>query len=395
MQILTVSEAMFYLKALLQVNEVTSDLWLSGEVSNCRRYGSGHFYFTLKDPTVQVRCVLFKGAATRLTHLPKDGSSYIMHGCFSVYEDRGDLQFYVDMVQPAGVGRLHLEFEALKQRLEEEGLFAEERKRPLPVRPKVIGVVTSLQAAALQDILKVLRRRYPLGEVVLSPTLVQGDDAPPQIVAAIQALNQRRDIEVIIVARGGGSIEDLWAFNDERVARAIFASRIPVVTGVGHETDYTIVDYVSDLRAPTPSAAAEIVSPDLSELRSELFLLHDNLYALMQNQLDQKRSELTDVKHRLQTLSPAQRLASYRQRIDEMLSRSALHLKHNIELNRTKVRSQEGRLTALNPKEILERGYAIVTTNDGQVIKSVTAVQTKAKITIEVSDGRFTGVVGN
>jgi len=389
MQILTVSEAMAYLKTLLEINPVINDLWLSGEVSGCKRYASGHFYFTLKDEAVQVRCVLFRREATRLTHLPKDGSSFLMHGNFSLYEERGELQFYVDMVQPSGVGKLNLQFEALKRRLEDEGLFAPERKRSLPARPKIIGVVTSPQAAAYQDILKVLGRRYPLGHVILSPTLVQGDNAPLQIAAAIHALNQRSDIDVIIVARGGGSIEELWAFNDEKVARAVFASRIPIITGVGHETDTTIVDYVADMRAPTPSAAAELVAPDLSELRQEVEVWRDNLYASMADQLDARRYELSELNRRLQSASPAHRLANLRQRIGDMQRQSALHVKHRIELNRARVNSVEGRLVALNPRQILERGYAIVTNSEGQVIKNAKGVQMGDELNVQVSDGQF------
>lgn len=389
MNILTISEAVLYLKAILEINEVTNDVWLSGEVSGCRRYGSGHTYFTLKDEGGQVRCVLFRGDAVRQKVQPADGGSFVMHGHFSIYEERGDLQFYVDLVQPSGVGKLHLEFEALKQRLEDEGLFAPERKRPLPPRPKVIGVVCSPQAAAFQDILKVLGRRYPLAEVVLSPTLVQGDSAPPQIVAAIQALNQRDDIDVMIVARGGGSIEELWAFNDERVARAIFASRIPVITGVGHEIDYTIVDFVSDVRAPTPSAAAEIISPDLSDLRAEVAYLRENLLNSLQNELDEKKANLQDHKRRLQYASPSNRLASLRQNINQMQKQSALHLQHQIALHKSEIRSLQARLHTLNPYQILERGYAIVTNSDGQVIQSASAVHSSETLSVQVADGQF------
>jgi exodeoxyribonuclease VII large subunit len=387
MQILTVSDAMGALKAL--IGELSNDLWLAGEVSGCKRYESGHYYFTLKDKATQIRCVLFRREATRQTHLPRDGSAFLMHGYFSVYEERGELQFYVNMVQPGGVGKLHLEYEALKRRLEDEGLFDPERKRPLPLRPQTIGIVTSPQAAAYQDILKVLGRRYPLGQVILAPTLVQGENAPAQIKAAIETLNHRKDIDVIIVARGGGSIEELWAFNDERVARAVFASRIPIITGVGHETDYTIVDYIADMRAPTPSAAAELVAPDLNELRQEISALRDSLAVSIENQLDQRRNKVDDIKYRLQMASPLQRLSELRQQISTIQKQANLNLKHTILLHKAEIRSIEGRLVALNPKQILARGYAIVTDETAQVVTSVEKVQAGNELRIQVSDGQF------
>lgn len=390
MEIYSVTEALYYLKVMLECDDRLSDLWLQGEVSGSSRPSSGHIFFTLKDGSGQIPCVLFRTAALRQTHLPRDGSSFVMHGHLDVYEATGKLQFYVDLVQPDGLGRLHLEFEALKQRLEEEGLFAPERKRLLPERPKVIGVVTSPTAAAFQDILNVLRRRYPLAQVVLSPTQVQGETAPSQIVAAIQALNRRPEVDVIIVARGGGSLEDLWAFNDERVARAVFASRIPVVTGVGHETDFTIVDFVSDLRAPTPSAAAELVAPNIEELREEVTNLADRLYVSMQNQLDEYRAQLDETKRRFNRASPAARIASFRLRLHDLGERRNLHLRHLIKLRRAELNGELNRLKVLNPQQILERGYAVVTreANDA-VVSSVVGLQNGTDLRIRVKDGTF------
>jgi exodeoxyribonuclease VII large subunit len=390
MEIYSVTEALYYLKIKLDCDEHLSDLWMQGEVSGCSRTAGGHYFFSLKDGTGQMSCVLFKPSALRQAHLPRDGQNFIMHGRMDVYEANGRLQFYVDQIQPDGIGRLHLEFEALKQRLEAEGLFAVERKRPLPVRPKTIGVVTSPTAAAFQDILNVLGRRYPLARLILSPTQVQGEAAPPQIVRALSALNQLAEVEVIIVARGGGSLEDLWAFNDERVARAIFASRIPVVTGVGHEVDYTIVDYVADLRAPTPSAAAELVAPHLDELRDDLRNLADRVYIALQNRLDEERVGLEGLNRRLILSSPVARIAAIRRRLEELKERNAMLLGHSLELRQARVNSLASRLKVLNPHQILERGYAIVSRErDGKVITDTGEIKPGEKLEVRVKTGTF------
>lgn len=390
MEIYSVTEALYYLKIKLDCDEHLSDLWMQGEVSGCSPTSGGHYFFTLKDGTGQMSCVLFRQTALRQSHLPRNGANYIMHGRMDVYEANGKLQFYVDQIQPAGIGRLHLEFEALKRRLEAEGLFALERKRQLPTRPKTIGIVTSPTAAAFQDILNVLGRRFPLAHLVLSPTQVQGDTAPPQIVRAIAALNELENVEVIIVARGGGSLEDLWAFNDERVARAVFASRIPIVTGVGHEIDYTIVDYVADLRAPTPSAAAELVAPHLDELREEVRSLADRVYVALQNRLDDHKTELENVNRRLLLSSPVARIAAIRRRLNEVRERNRMYVGHSLELRQTRVSALASRLKVLNPHQILERGYAIVNrTGDGQVVTDPGQVQTGENLQVRVKEGTF------
>ncbi len=389
MEIYSVTEALYYLKTILEIDERLSDIWLRGEVSGCRRVNSGHFYFTLKDSGAAINCALFKNTASRQTHQPSDGGSFLVRGYFSIYEDRGSLQFYVSELKPDGAGRLALEFEALKARLEAEGLFVAERKRPLPERPKVIGLVTSPTGAALQDILNVLGRRHPLAQIVLAPTLVQGENAPPQIIAAIQALNRREDVEVIIVARGGGALEELWCFNDEKVARAVFASRVPVITGVGHEIDFTIVDFVADVRAPTPSAAAELVALDISELKEEVAALEDGLFSSMQNMIDQKRSYLAETQRRLKVNSPKGTIPTFRQRIDDLTNRATLHLNHRLKLDRAGVNALAGQLKVLDPRQILERGYAVITRPDGQVVSSVNQVPPGEKLDVRVSDGKF------
>jgi exodeoxyribonuclease VII large subunit len=390
LEIFEVTEILYYLKTILEIDERTSDVYIRGEVSNCVTSANGHTYFRLKDAGGIVDCALFKNNAIKQRHKPVNGTNYIMHGYLSVYEQQGKLQFYVDSVQPDGIGKLALEFEILKQRLEDEGLFAPERKRPLPERPRVIGVVTSPGAAAFQDILNVLRRRYPLVQVILSPTLVQGDNAPPQIVAAIQALNALPEVDVIILARGGGSIEELWAFNDERVARAVFASRLPIISGVGHEIDFTIVDFVSDMRAPTPSAAAELASPDVQDLQTAVLTLEDSLYTNFQYLLDEYSSEVSELERRLLLASPAGRITQLRQRIADALGKADRELSHRLQVNKLEISSLESRLKVLNPQQILERGYAIVTDSDSStVISDISQIAKTTNIRVRVKNGEF------
>ncbi|MBI3944107.1 MAG: exodeoxyribonuclease VII large subunit [Chloroflexi bacterium] len=272
-----------HIRLLLESEDLLQDVWVEGEISNFTRATSGHLYFTLKDSESSLRCVMWRDQALRLPALPQNGAAVIAHGRISVYEVQGAYQLYADTLQPAGAGVLHAAFEALKARLQAEGLFDSARKRPLPPFPRRIGIVTSPRAAALRDIIRVISRRYPLAEMVLAPAAVQGSDAPPQIVAALQNLGSHQPaVDMIILARGGGSLEELWAFNDETVARAVATSPVPVVTGVGHEVDFTIVDFVADLRAPTPSAAAEMSVPDGLELRRQLRALEGRLLENME-----------------------------------------------------------------------------------------------------------------
>jgi len=390
----TVSQINSYIKDLFEIDFVLQDLWIEGEVSNFSRSAAGHAYFTLKDETSSIRCVMWRSVAARQGYLPSNGEAILAHGHISVYEVQGAYQFYVDTLQPAGLGTLYLQFEALKKRLEAKGLFALERKRPLPPFPRCLGVVTSPTGAALRDILHVLGRRYPLVEVILSPTLVQGDKAPQQIVAAIEALNEHTDAEAIIVARGGGSLEELWAFNDERVARAIYSSRLPVISGVGHETDFTIADFVADARAPTPSAAAEIAVPDQGELRGTLRLRRNRLVALAGRQIAERRGAVESQERVLSRLSPQAKIASHRQRIDELTRAVSASLAHQLALQRERLRGHLLRLQSLSPFATLERGYSITRQlRTGEIVKSVAQVTTGDRIETQVSDGKFEGLV--
>jgi exodeoxyribonuclease VII large subunit len=390
----TVSQLVGRIRATVEADPLLADVWVEGEVSNFRRAASGHCYFTLKDAGAELRCVMWKHAAQTLRVLPGDGDRALAHGQVGVYEQRGSVQLYVDHVEPAGAGLLFQELERLKARLEAEGLFAPERKRALPPFPRRIGVVTSPTAAALRDVLNVLQRRYPLADVLLSPTLVQGDEAPPQIVRALEVLNRHDAADVILLVRGGGSLEDLWAFNDERVARAVASSRIPVVCGVGHETDYSLADFAADCRAPTPSAAAEIATPDRVELGGQVASLIGRLAGALRATLSTHRWALAEQLRALKHLSPSARLAQARQRTDELAARTHDLLRHDVTLRRERLGGLQGRLEGVSPLATLERGYAIVHRRiDGQVVHSVSQVASGDGLRVRVGDGEFGATV--
>ncbi|MFL7839086.1 MAG: exodeoxyribonuclease VII large subunit [Candidatus Promineifilaceae bacterium] len=385
----TVAELTAYIKELFEIDFRLRDLDVSGEISNFTRARSGHLYFTIKDDEAQLKCVMWRTSAQRLHFDPQDGDAVVIHGRISVYEASGVYQLYADYMEPAGRGDLALAFERLKEKLAGEGLFDNVHKKPLPAYPKKIGLVTSADAAALRDILNVLQRRHPLLSVLLAPTLVQGLEAPPQIIQAIRWLDGRDDIELIIVARGGGSIEDLWAFNDEGVARAIFAARHPIISGVGHETDFTIADFVADLRAPTPSAAAELAVPDLSDLSLGLASTRDRLVKLLRGQLEQAGWQLQGLQLSLQYLSPLAQLDSYFQRVDSMQMRLERAINHTLERAGSMLALADSHLQAVNPAATLARGYAIVRHRDGRIVTSVSQVRKGDDLEIQVSDGSF------
>jgi exodeoxyribonuclease VII large subunit len=385
----TVGDLTRYVRDLLESDHNLQDLWVLGEVSNLSRPSSGHLYFTLKDVSASLRCVMWRNAVSRQRIIPRDGDSVEVHGGIGLYEAGGQYQLYVDLIRPAGEGALYQEFLRLKARLEAEGLFAPERKRPIPKWPQCIGIVTSPTGAALRDMLNTLLRRYPLLNVVLAPTPVQGEDAPPGIVKALQALNQFVQPDVILVARGGGSIEDLWAFNDELVARAIVASDAPVITGVGHETDFTIADFASDLRAPTPTAAAELATPNRMDLLVNLSDLEARLERSLQSQLGSLRLEVNGLDYRLRLHSPKSRIRTERQRLDELLRRGNRSLVNRLRLQRAGLRGLEQRLVSLNPVAVLKRGFAVVTHQGGDVVRSVNQVNPGDSLQVRVSDGEF------
>jgi len=385
----SVSEITRHIKDQLEADPTLRDIWIEGEISNWVRSRAGHCYFTLKDARASIRAVMWRAVANHLPWTPQDGQSVRAHGYVSVYEPQGQYQFYVDTLVATGRGELYLEFEALKARLQAEGLFDAGRKRALPAFPACIGVVTSSTGAALRDILNVLDRRWPLVRVWVSPTLVQGTSAPLQIVAALQALYARRDVDLIIVARGGGSMEDLWAFNDERVARTIVESPVPVISGVGHEIDFTIADFVADLRAPTPSAAAEVAVPDRAEVGAQFAALDEALRGAMHRRLDEARSALQVRQQALVRLSPQGRIGRGRQGVDDLARRAERAWEHRRVLLCERVAGLERRLSGLNPYAILDRGYAVVRRRDGSVIRVVAQAAAGEPIDVRVSDGSF------
>jgi exodeoxyribonuclease VII large subunit len=389
----SVTEITRYVRELLESDDQLQDVWIAGEVSNRSRPQSGHLYFTLKDSSCALKVVMWRTQVQRQAYLPAEGEAVEVRGAISVYDSAGQYQLYANLIRPAGEGKLYQEFLRLKARLEAEGLFAEERKRPIPEWPQKIGIITSPTGAALRDMLNTLARRYPLPEVVLAPTSVQGFGAPGEIIAAFERLG-RCQPDVILLARGGGSIEDLWAFNDEGVARAVAACGCPVICGVGHETDFTIADFVADLRAPTPTAAAELATPDIADLEFDLGELAARLGRWMAVRLEDQRDELDHLGRRLLLRSPQALVRSGRQRMDDLARRAELALKHQQRIQSSRLLNLEQRLAALNPLAVLRRGYAVVSRPDGAVIRSAGQVQPGDPLVVRVEDGSFPARAG-
>lgn len=385
----TVSAVAEYLKASLESDPRLADLMVVGEVSGYRNPSSGHHYFALRDEQSVLRCVMFRGG--RGGQFLSDGSQVICHGRISIYTARGDLQYYVDQVEPDGVGALQKAFEEMRKRLESEGLFESGRKRQLPAMPARIAVITSPTGAVIQDILNVLTRRYPLAEVILIPTAVQGEKAAPEIVRAFQALNTLDDIDVAIVARGGGSLEDLWSFNEETVARAIFASNVPVISAIGHETDTTIADLVADVCAPTPSAAAEIVAPATADLAGEVAGYAARIDEIIGRRVADSRSHFELAVDRMNLRVPDTALP--RQRIDDLLVRARLAGQRLVESSKLRLATVEASLSALGPKKILGRGYTITRLADGKAATSVLQFETGDRMAVMFADGSVDATV--
>jgi len=387
-QIWSVADLTRHIRQSLESDYRLQDLWVSGEVSNLSRPASGHLYFTLKDEQAALRCVMWRSEVSLQTDLAQDGDMIEVHGYISVYESGGQYQLYADGLQKAGEGALHQKFMLLKARLESEGLFDPTRKRTLPSWPDRLGIATSPTGAALQDVLNVLRRRFPLTTVILAPTPVQGDDAPEGIVNALEMLNQHGQVDVILLVRGGGSIEDLWAFNDERVAHAIAASQVPVVTGIGHATDIVIADLVADVHAPTPSAAAEMVTPHQRALAQELKDLRLELGRLFGERLMNLRSKLANLIRSLQIASPRARFYSARQRVDEMADRGLAALRYGLALRKAAVKGAADTLHAVGPASILARGYAVVMrADDDSLVRSTHQVGVGDALKLRLHDG--------
>lgn len=410
-QVLTVSQLTLYLKSVIDGDYHFNNILLSGEISNFTRARSGHLYFTLKDEKAAIRAVMFRSNAARLPFELEDGMKLIVFGSVSIYPANGQYQIYVENMQPDGLGALSLAFEQLKDRLQKEGLFDESHKKPIPPYPMRIGVVTSPTGAAFQDIKKVLRRRWPAAEIVLCPAMVQGKEAPAQIATALRTLDHS-GCDVILAARGGGSMEDLWCFNDEMVARTVYAMQTPVVSGVGHQTDTTLIDFVADLRVPTPSAAAEVVSPNASEEYDRTLIYKNKMRAVLQNQINEGRARIQYLKTSNVLRSFSSLLDERRLRLDlltdrlwkalpEQLADRRLHLDRQnerlvrretelVRTQRTRLSVASGKLVAYNPLQVLSRGYGLVQNEKGMVVDTVIKVTPGDNLIIRMRDGRIT-----
>ena len=388
MNVLTVSQINTFIKAVFAERQELRNVYISGEISNFTHYyRSGHMYFTLKDENAQIKAVMFSSYASRLKFQPESGMKVICRGYISVYEKSGEYQLYVDDMQPDGLGALNLAYEQLKAKLFAEGVCGDDVKKPLPRYPRKIGVVTSDIGAAVEDIKNITARRWPLAKVVIAPTLVQGANAAPDIVKSIVRLDNAGDIDVIIVGRGGGSVEDLWAFNTEGVARAVINCKTPIVSAVGHETDFTICDFVADLRAPTPSAAAEIICPDIEAEIAHCENLKNMLSRLESDKIDEEMQYIADLTERSVLASPENFLKEHGDYLGELSSRFCRAFDSTLGDKENKFAMLLGKLNALSPLAVMQRGYAVAKESGGKIIKSVSQISANDDVKIEFADG--------
>ena len=386
--VLSVSQLNRYIKMNFDADENLANIFISGEISNfTNHYRTGHLYFTLKDDSAAVRAVMFNSSAKRLKFMPEDGMKVIARGRVSVYEASGQYQLYVDDMQPDGVGALNLAYEQLKEKLQKEGLFSEHHKKPLPPYPEKVGVITSPTGAAVRDIINVLGRRFPYAEIVFCPVLVHGDGAHLQLTDAVNMFNSERAADVIIIGRGGGSIEDLWEFNDEGLARAVYNSEIPVISAVGHETDFTICDFVADMRAPTPSAAAELAVPDANELQYALSALKNRMFLNVSSGIADRRSRLEYLTSKGALKSPDEMLSNRSQRLDTAFSKMLSSYENRIGGKKVEFISAATALSKLDPMSVLMRGFAFVSDKSGKNVYSSQALAKGDKINVRFHDG--------
>lgn len=391
-KIYSVSELNNYVKSILDNNENLKYLFVEGEISNYKAHYSGHLYMTIKDETSAIKAVMFAGNASKLRFRPENGMKVLAFGTVSLFPRDGSYQLYISDMQPDGIGALSIAYEQLKKKLQAEGLFNPEHKKPIPQFPKKVGVITSATGAAIQDIFNVLRRRYPVAEVVVRSAQVQGDGASQDIANAIKEFNDINGADVLIVGRGGGSIEDLWAFNEEILARAVFDSRIPIISAVGHETDYTICDFVADLRAPTPSAAAELAVPDVLELKSELISNKQYIYNLVKNRINSEKNKLNAIERSGALKDPILKINDSRRNLLFLSERLSDVAQKTIDTNKIKFSRLAGKLDALSPLKVISRGYALVSSDKG-IVKSVENINTGDSLSIELSDGSLKATV--
>jgi len=394
-KIYTVSRITKYIKNLFENDFNLQDIWILGEISNFKLHSSGHMYFVLKDQESQIKGVMFKGNNLSLRFMPQDGMKVKVRGDISVYERRGEYQLYVKEIVEAGKGELYLAFERLKEKLKAEGLFSEEFKKKLPLIPKNIAVITSPTGAAIRDVLTISLRRFPNLSILVVPSLVQGTLAAQEIAKKINFLNKHfNNLDFIILSRGGGSLEELWAFNEEILARSIYNSKIPIVSAIGHETDFTISDFVADLRCSTPSAAAEMTIPDKSSLINNINLLNSKLNKAIKRNLELKVENINSINKSIQYQGPENKINQYYQYIDEFSVRIKLRIKHQIELYEEKIKKDKQRLDSLNPGAVIERGYSICRKIPGkEIIKRLNQVEIGNEIEVIISDGKMLGKV--
>ena len=384
---LSVSELNAYIKMMFDSQTILRGVAVRGEISNFTASRSGHYYFTLKDKTSKISAVVFYSKASMLKFLPENGMKVIVSGSISVYEADGRYQIYVDSIEPDGVGALYIAYEQLKEKLEKEGLFDVSRKKAIPKIPSTIGVITSPDGAAVHDIINITGRRYPLAKIMIYPSAVQGADAPLGLVSGVKYFNETKSVDVIIIGRGGGSLEDLWAFNDERLARTIASSEIPIISAVGHETDFTICDFVADLRAPTPSAAAELAVPDYRELLATLRAFRADAIASIAHKIDAYKKKLDDLKNSDALKDPTSIFEEKREHVTELSRSLNLAALEAIKSRRLALKEKSAYLAGLNPLAVLDRGYAAVTDEDGAVISSVKLLSEGQKVNLALSDG--------
>lgn len=392
----SVSELNTFIKMLLESAPTLNDVYVKGEISNFKNHiSSGHFYFSLKDKDSQIKAVMFRSSASKMKFVPENGMMVVAHGRVASYVRDGQYQLYADSMEPDGVGALYVAFEQLKQRLAAQGVFAPEKKKPLPKIPKTIGVITSPTGAAVRDIINIATRRFPFAKIVVYPALVQGENAASSLISGIRYFNDTGSADVIIIGRGGGSIEDLWAFNDENLAKTVCASEIPVISAVGHETDFTICDFAADLRAPTPSAAAELAVPDTAELKHKINNIISRESAVLLQMISAKRETLARYEKSRYLSSPGHMIDDRRMALvlsSERLMTSAAHVN---EIKKHALSALSGKLEALSPLAVLSRGYGVVSSEEGKVIKEIADVSVGDKITVKVRDGEiYAGVSG-
>ncbi len=390
---ISVSQLNEHIKSLLEGTPTLRQVYLRGEISNFTNHRSGHLYFSLKDEGGLIRAVMFRGSASRLAFLPENGMKVLARGSVSLFVRDGSYQLYVNEMEPDGIGALYLAFEKLKKKLAAEGLFDESRKKKLPRIPSRIGVITSPTGAAVRDIINILGRRFPHAEVVLYPALVQGSEAPATLIAGLRYFNEKKDVDVILLGRGGGSIEDLWAFNDEALARTVAASSLPVISAVGHETDFTICDFVADRRAPTPSAAAELAVPDTLELMGKFQNINKHTRLLLAGQIERGRGAVLNLARHRALTDPASLLNERRMLVEHLGDKATRSLENRLLQLRARFAKEAGKLDALSPLAILKRGYTVTTKKGGGVLRQMADIACGESVTLRFSDGEADATV--